>query len=89
MSFKWFRAIDRDCPLSSKKSVSSFSGAYERLCTLFNVAALQSQLADGQNRSSDDGLKQASKLFQVLYFFIWYLFPTWHSIDSSCALKFA
>ena len=34
---------------------------------LFNVAALQTQVAEAQNTQSDDGLKTAAKLFQVCY----------------------
>lgn len=41
------------------------SNAFERVCLLFNVAALQSQIAKGQNFDSDEGLKTAVKHFQV------------------------
>lgn len=39
---------------------------YERLCLLFNVGVLQGQIAAAQNFQSDEGLKTASKMFQVL-----------------------
>lgn len=39
---------------------------YERLCLLFNVGVLQGQIAAAQNFQSDEGLKAASKMFQVL-----------------------
>lgn len=42
------------------------SGSFERVCVLFNIAAMQSQIAETQNIGSDDGRKTAAKLFQVL-----------------------
>ena len=41
------------------------SGSFERVCVLFNIAAMQSQIAETQNIGSDDGRKMAAKLFQV------------------------
>ena len=45
--------------------VAVSSGGYEKACVLFNIAALQSQVADNHNHKTDDGLKQSAKLFQV------------------------
>lgn len=41
------------------------SATYERCCVLFNIGALQSQIAKSQNFDSDEGLKAAAKHFQV------------------------
>jgi len=41
------------------------SGSFERVCVLFNIAAMQSQIAETQNLGSDEGRKTAAKLFQV------------------------
>ncbi|KAJ9593455.1 hypothetical protein L9F63_014984 [Diploptera punctata] len=56
--FKWKDAFDK----GSIFAVSSI--AYEKVCVLFNVAALQSAVAAAQSIDSDDGLKLAAKLFQ-------------------------
>jgi hypothetical protein len=37
--------------------------SYEKVCILFNVAALQSAVAAGQSIENDDALKLAAKLF--------------------------
>lgn len=43
------------------------SGAYEKICLLFNIGALESQIASAQNLNSEDGIKLAAKMFQVHY----------------------
>ncbi|KXJ05841.1 Programmed cell death 6-interacting protein, partial [Exaiptasia diaphana] len=40
------------------------SSAYEKICLLFNIGALQSQIASAQNLNSEDGVKLAAKMFQ-------------------------
>lgn len=44
--------------------VALSSIAFEKVCVLFNIAALQSSVAAGQCLDSDEGLKTAAKLFQ-------------------------
>ena len=38
--------------------------SYERVCVLYNIAALQSAVAASQSLDNDDALKLAAKLFQ-------------------------
>lgn len=45
--------------------VAVSSLAYEKVCILFNIAALQSGVAAAQSFENDDGLKLAAKLLQV------------------------
>lgn len=52
--------------LLSILAVSSLS--YEKVCVLFNIASLQSAVAASQSLVSDEGLKLAAKLFQVIIF---------------------
>ncbi|KPJ20177.1 Apoptosis-linked gene 2-interacting protein X 1 [Papilio machaon] len=57
--FKWKDAFDKGSIFGAVASL-----AYERVCVLFNVAALQSTLAAQQPLDTEDSLKLAAKLLQ-------------------------
>lgn len=61
--FKWKDAFDRTI-FGGKLSLTVCTLAYEKVCVLFNIAALQSSIAATQSLENDDGLKLSAKLFQ-------------------------
>ncbi|XP_013137680.1 PREDICTED: programmed cell death 6-interacting protein [Papilio polytes] len=63
--FKWKDAFDRGSIFGGRMSLTVASLAYERVCVLFNIAALQSALAAQQPLDTEDSLKLAAKLLQV------------------------
>ena len=56
------------CKCNVFPSALSFGG-YEKVCVLFNIAAMQSGIAAQQSVESDEGLKGAAKLYQVTPYF--------------------
>ncbi|XP_064594708.1 programmed cell death 6-interacting protein-like isoform X2 [Liolophura sinensis] len=64
VQFKWRDAFDKESLFSGKRTLAISSGSYEKVCMLFNIGALQSQIASVQSLESDEGLKMSVKLFQ-------------------------
>ncbi|XP_041371730.1 programmed cell death 6-interacting protein-like isoform X2 [Gigantopelta aegis] len=64
VQFKWRDGFDEGSFLAGKRTLAIASAMYEKVCMLFNIAALQSQIAAVQNHDSDEGLKCAAKYFQ-------------------------
>ncbi|KAG8311500.1 Rhophilin, Rho GTPase binding protein [Homalodisca vitripennis] len=65
ISFKWKDAFNRGSGIfGGRNSLTISSLGFERVCVLFNIAALQSSIASAQDFNNDEGLKIAAKLFQ-------------------------
>ncbi|XP_064396654.1 programmed cell death 6-interacting protein-like isoform X2 [Halichondria panicea] len=64
IKFSWQDAFYSGGIFGGTKSASQPSSTYEQCCVLFNIGALQSQIAKSQNFDSDEGIKNAAKHFQ-------------------------
>jgi len=63
--FKWKDAFDKGSIFGGRISLSVPSFAYDKVCVLFNYAALCTQIAESQNLDSEEGLQKANKKLQV------------------------
>ncbi|XP_011505396.1 PREDICTED: programmed cell death 6-interacting protein [Ceratosolen solmsi marchali] len=61
--FRWKDAFDRTI-FGGKSNLTISTLAYEKMCVLYNIAALQSSVAATQSLETDEGLKLSAKLFQ-------------------------
>ncbi|KAJ0177559.1 hypothetical protein K1T71_006432 [Dendrolimus kikuchii] len=62
--FKWKDAFDKGSIFGGRMSLTISSLGYERMCILFNMAAIQSAVAAQQTLDTEDSLKLAAKLLQ-------------------------
>ncbi|CAH0398967.1 unnamed protein product [Chilo suppressalis] len=62
--FKWKDAFDKGSLFGGRMSLTISSLAYERMCVLFNMGAMQSAVAAQQPLDTEDSLKLATKLLQ-------------------------
>ncbi|PAA53698.1 hypothetical protein BOX15_Mlig010709g3 [Macrostomum lignano] len=63
IDFKYHDAFEKESLFSGKNALKISSGAFEKMCVLFNIAALQTQVA-GQQNSDDAGLQACAKFFR-------------------------
>ena len=62
--FTWKDSLQKGGLFSTASKLSVADGEFERLCILYNIAALASQIASEVNLQTDEGLKAATKHFQ-------------------------
>nr|CCF17539.1 ALG-2 interacting protein X/1 [Paracentrotus lividus] len=65
INFGWQDAFDKGSFLGGARKQSAPTAAFEKVCVLFNIAAMNSQVAALQSMDDDDGLKSAAKQFQT------------------------
>ena len=66
VDFTWYDSFMKSSLLSSRPKLKIALGSFEKAAILFNIAALQSQVASVQSKDTDDGLKLSAKLLQVI-----------------------
>jgi len=67
VSFTWYDAFAKGSLLGGRPKLNIALGSFEKACLLFNIAAIQSRVAQVQSRDNDEGLKLSAKLFQVSF----------------------
>jgi len=64
-TFTWKSSVEKSKSfLSTTPKLGIANGDFEKLCVLFNIASLMSQIASDANLKTDEGLKAAAKYFQ-------------------------
>jgi len=64
--FKWKDAFDKGSIFGGRISLTVPNVAYEKVCILFNYAALCTGMSASQNLDSEEGLQKAKKNFRLL-----------------------
>jgi len=62
--FKWKDAFDKGSIFGGRISLTVSSIGYEKVCVMFNIAALSTMIAEAQNLDSEEGLQKANKKLQ-------------------------
>ncbi|XP_041459788.1 programmed cell death 6-interacting protein-like isoform X1 [Lytechinus variegatus] len=63
VKFSWQDAFDKGSILSGARKQSAHTAAFEKMCVLFNIAAMNSQVGALQSVDDDDSIKKAAKHF--------------------------
>lgn len=63
--FKWKDAFDKGSIFGGRISLTVPSLGYEKICVLFNIGALSTQIAEAQNLDCEEGLQKANKRLQA------------------------
>ncbi|XP_061411121.1 programmed cell death 6-interacting protein isoform X1 [Lethenteron reissneri] len=64
INFTWRDAFDKGSLFGGSAKLTIPRASYEKICVLFNIGALMSQIAGELNLDSDDGMKTAAKYYQ-------------------------